>query len=92
MLRAISHYRAGTWPVEQAVDSLNLAFDDRHRRRILLPTTSGASVLLDLPRAVAMAWRARMARGSQYRLRLKRCTRSPRRPRTICCAWPGTWA
>ncbi len=55
MRRAISHYPAGTWPADEALDSLRLTFDDRHRRRIVLTSAKGASVLLDLPRAVAMA-------------------------------------
>lgn len=53
--RASHHRRAGAWPVEQAVDRLVLAFDERHRRRISLPLASGSELLLDLPRAVAMA-------------------------------------
>lgn len=55
MRRATTHHSAGTWPSEQASDSLHLAFDDRHRRRIVLTAASGLNVLLDLPRAVAMA-------------------------------------
>ncbi len=55
MKRASHHHRAGTWPAETAADSLVLAFDDRHRRRIVLPLASGSELLLDLPRAVAMA-------------------------------------
>ena len=55
MRRASHHHRAGTWPEAEAADRLVLAFDERHRRRIMLPLASGAEVLLDLPRAVAMA-------------------------------------
>jgi urease accessory protein len=55
MLRASHHHRAGNWPAESAADRLVLAFDDRHRRRIVLPLASGGEMLLDLPRAVAMA-------------------------------------
>ena len=55
MRRASHHHRAGSWPEAQAADSLVLAFDDRHRRRIVLPLASGAEMLLHLPRAVAMA-------------------------------------
>ena len=55
MKRASHHHRAGTWPAESAADRLVLAFDERHRRRIVLPLASGAELLLDLPRAVAMA-------------------------------------
>ena len=55
MLRATTHQAKGSWPSDQATDSLHLAFDDRHRRRIMLTTSGGLSVLLDLPRAVAMA-------------------------------------
>jgi len=49
------HRPAGNWPREKAVDALTLDFDARHRRRIRLTTDQGEDVLLDLPRAVAMA-------------------------------------
>lgn len=55
MRRASHHHRAGAWSVETAADRLILAFDERHRRRIVLTLASGAELLLDLPRAVAMA-------------------------------------
>ncbi len=55
MIHATSHHAKGSWPSDEAADSLHLAFDDRHRRRIVLTTSGGLSVLLDLPRAVAMA-------------------------------------
>lgn len=55
MRRAHHHRRAGSWPEAEAADRLVLAFDERHRRRIVLPLASGAEMLLDLPRAVAMA-------------------------------------
>jgi len=55
MLRVTEHFPAFSWPDESAADSLTLDFDDRHRRRIRLITDSGAYVLLDLPKAVAMA-------------------------------------
>lgn len=37
------------------MDSVTLDYDSRHRRRIVLPTDSQAQLLLDLPKAVAMA-------------------------------------
>jgi len=55
MRRAIEHFAAGNWPEEQAADSLTLMFDDRHRRRIRLASDAGQPILLDLPKAVAMA-------------------------------------
>jgi urease accessory protein len=55
MRRAIEHFAHGAWPAEQAADSLTLAFDDRHRRRIRLTSDAGQPVLLHLPKAVAMA-------------------------------------
>lgn len=53
--RAIAHVAAGHWNEGRQVDRVTLAFDDRHRRRILLTAESGATFLLDLPRAVALA-------------------------------------
>jgi urease accessory protein len=55
MLRAIEHRHAASWPSDEAVDSLTLDYDNRHRRRIRLTTDAGADLLLDLPKAVAMA-------------------------------------
>ena len=49
------HRRAGHWPTEHAAGTLTLRFDERHRRRIRLITDQGEEVLLDLPKAVAMA-------------------------------------
>src|SRR5215471_3951605 len=49
------HRPAGHWPLERAAGTLTLDFDARHRRRIRLMTDQGEDVLLDLPKAVAMA-------------------------------------
>jgi urease accessory protein len=49
------HRPVGHWPKEKAAGALTLNFDERHRRRIRLTTDQGESVLLDLPKAVAMA-------------------------------------
>src|SRR5215469_15234168 len=51
-----SIYRpAGHWPKEKTAGTLTLDFDARHRRRIRLVADQGEDVLLDLPKAVAMA-------------------------------------
>lgn len=55
MRSAIEHRPAGHWPHEDAAGRVSLAFDDRHRRRVRLETTAGEAILLDLPKAVAMA-------------------------------------
>ncbi len=55
LLHALSHAHAGTWPVRKAVGCVTLAFDQRHRRRLRLDLDEGGSILLDLPRAVALA-------------------------------------
>ena len=49
------HSPAGQWPKELATGALTLDFDARHRRRIRLTGDQGEDVLLDLPKAVAMA-------------------------------------
>jgi urease accessory protein len=49
------HRPAGHWPKEKAAGSFTLDFDGRHRRRIRLTSDQGEGVLLDLPKAVAMA-------------------------------------
>jgi len=55
MRRAIAIHTRGHWPEEVAVDSVTLAFLDRHRRRIRLVADSGTPFLLDLPRAKHIA-------------------------------------
>jgi len=49
------HRPAGHWPKEQAEGTLTLDFDTRHRRRIRMTADQGEDILLDLPKAVAMA-------------------------------------
>jgi len=49
------HRAAGYWPKEKAAGSLTLDFDARHRRRSRLTVDQGEDVLLNLPKAVAMA-------------------------------------
>jgi urease accessory protein len=51
MRRAIAVRLRGQWPENRAVDTVTLAYLDRHRRRIRLVADSGAAFLLDLPRA-----------------------------------------
>lgn len=51
MRRAIAVHNRGNWPEDAAVDTVTLAYLDRHRRRIRLVADSGQTFLLDLPRA-----------------------------------------
>jgi urease accessory protein len=53
--RASIHRPAGHWPEDEAIDALTLDFDARHRRRIRLTTDQGEDILIDLPRAIAIA-------------------------------------
>ena len=46
--------RAGSWPDATAVDSLNLSYDERHRRRLRYVAEGGTTFLLDLPRATVL--------------------------------------
>src|SRR5215831_1581348 len=55
MHSASIHRPAGYWPKEKAAGTLTLDFDARHRRRIRLAADEGEEILLDLPKAVAMA-------------------------------------
>ena len=54
MNRSTAVLPAGTWDEAQATDRVLIDFDRRHRRRIVLPTESGAAVLVDLPQAVRL--------------------------------------
>jgi urease accessory protein len=49
------HRSSGCWPKHEATGTVTLLFEARHRRRIRLVTDQGEEVLLDLPKAVAMA-------------------------------------
>src|SRR5260370_14491764 len=49
------HRPAGYWPKEKAAGLLAVDFVVRQRRRIWLTTDQGEDVLLDLPKAIAMA-------------------------------------
>jgi urease accessory protein len=53
-MRAHQVVPAGSWVAEEERDQVVLAFDHRHRRRIVLQTDSGQELLLDLPEAVRM--------------------------------------
>ena len=55
MHSASVHRPEGHWPKETAAGTLTLDFDSRHRRRIRLTADQGEDILLDLPKAVAMA-------------------------------------
>ncbi|MCS7268336.1 MAG: urease accessory protein UreE [Geminicoccaceae bacterium] len=46
MIRAVAVAAEG-----EVADSVTLAYDDRHRRRMTLRTDAGQTILLDLPRA-----------------------------------------
>jgi urease accessory protein len=51
MRRAIAVHHSGRWPEAAAVDTVTLAYLDRHRRRIRLVADSGETFQLDLQRA-----------------------------------------
>lgn len=55
MRRAIAVHSRGKWPQQAALDSVTLAFVDRHRRRLRLVADSGTPFLLDLPRVQHLA-------------------------------------
>jgi urease accessory protein len=55
MHSALIHRAAGHWPKENATGTITLDFDTRHRRRIRLRADQGENILLDLPKAIAMA-------------------------------------
>jgi urease accessory protein len=50
-MRAIAVKPAGSWPGD-AADSVVLATDDRHRRRLAMTGTRGLAFVLDLPEAM----------------------------------------
>lgn len=55
MRRLIRHAARGQWPADEAIASVTLDYDARHRRRIRLELDDGGGeALLDLERAVAL--------------------------------------
>lgn len=46
---------AGQWPDDAAIATVTLAFDARHRRRVLMTDDAGGTFLLDLARPVVLA-------------------------------------
>ena len=54
LMRASQVLPAGTWDAAHALDRVLIDFDRRHRRRIVLPTEAGASILVDLPQAARL--------------------------------------
>lgn len=52
--RATRVHARGHWPAEREAGTVTLAFDDRHRRRMVMTDDAGSDFLLDLPRAVAL--------------------------------------
>lgn len=52
--RATQVLEAGAWPASDAVATVTLAFDDRHRRRVRLVDDAGEAFLLDLDDATRM--------------------------------------
>lgn len=53
MIRATKVLPAGGWP-DKPADTVELAYDDRHRRRMAMRGEGGLDFLLDLPKAVAL--------------------------------------
>ncbi len=53
-MRSSTILPAGAWDPAVATDRVELDFDGRHRRRILLRTEAGHDVLLDLPHAARL--------------------------------------
>jgi urease accessory protein len=52
--RAITVQPAGTWPAQEAVGSVTLDWDHRHRRRIKLALDGGGEILLDLAQTTVL--------------------------------------
>jgi len=54
LTRVTEILRAGHWEPRTACDSLNLTYDERHRRRMQYVAVGGTTFLLDLPRATVL--------------------------------------
>jgi urease accessory protein len=54
MLRAVAVATRGHWPHDAAGGTVTLDYDERHRRRIVLPADDGSSFVLDLAETVVL--------------------------------------
>jgi urease accessory protein len=54
MRRATELHRSGHWPQGEAVGTVTLAMDQRHRRRFRMTDDGGRAFLLDLPQAALL--------------------------------------
>jgi urease accessory protein len=54
MTKILSILPAGTWNLADAIDHIDLDFDQRYRRRHVLQTPAGSNLLLDLPTATRL--------------------------------------
>ncbi|MEA2951754.1 MAG: urease accessory protein [Alphaproteobacteria bacterium] len=54
MKRAAEIRAAGQWNAAEAIDSVVLNADERHRRRVMLTGEGGTTFLLDLPQVTAL--------------------------------------
>lgn len=54
MLRAVAVAPIGHWPRDAAGGTVTLDYDDRHRRRIVLPADDGSNFMLDLAETVVL--------------------------------------
>jgi urease accessory protein len=53
-MRALELLAAGSWDLALEIDEVLMGYDSRFRRRIVLKTQAGKSVLVDLPKAARM--------------------------------------
>ena len=53
-MRALQLLPAGTWDAARETDHVEIDYDRRFRRRIVLDTAAGATVLIDFPQAVRL--------------------------------------
>ena len=74
---------AGSWDKAKSTDTVTLAWDDRHRRRIVLRSDLGLEFLLDLHRA------ARLAEGDGLLLEDGRIVRVIAAPEPVLELRPG---
>lgn len=54
MRRAVDLHLKETWPSEQAVASVTLTFEARHKRRLRMTDDAGETFMLDLPHAMVL--------------------------------------
>ena len=78
---------AGSWDKAKSTDTVTLAWDDRHRRRIVLTTATGVEVQLLTASATPISVGTVGQATNTGINTTSTCTAPPASPRVTACCW-----